>query len=75
MVMTMPVDFVSSTAFQGSIKLWMTTRGPGNGTYSATVYWIPYSTSPVTIANCQIGTTTISATNASTTQLKYFESL
>lgn len=75
MVMTMPVDFISSTAFQGSIKLWMTTRGPGNGAYSATVYWIPYSSSPVTITNCQIGTTSIASNNTSTTQIKYFQSL
>ena len=74
MVMTMPVDFISSTGFQGSVKVWLTTRGPGSGTYSITLYWIPYSTSAVTISSCQIGTTSIVTNNTSTTQIKYVES-
>ena len=73
-VMTMPVNFVSNSPFNGSIKLWATMRGPGMGTINAEVYWLPYSSSPITIASSQIGTASMSANNNSTTQLKYIES-
>lgn len=73
-VMTMPVNFVDTTAFTGSIKVWMTNRGAGTGTFTAQVYWIPYGPTAATISSCQIGTTSLSATNTQTTQLKYAQS-
>lgn len=74
MVMSMPVDFVSSTAFNGTIKIWISSRGPGAGSYTAQLYWIPYTGANVSIANCYLGELSISNNNTSTTQLKYTES-
>ena len=74
MVMSMPVDFVSSTPFSGTVKLWISSRGPGAGSYTAKLYWIPYTGSNVSIDSCYLGEISISNNNTSTTQLKYTES-
>lgn len=72
MTMVMPINFVASSAFTGNIKVWLTTRGPGAGTYSVQVYWLPYGT--VSTSPSPFGSTTVSTSNTSTTQLTYVQS-
>ena len=78
MVMTMPVDFVSSTAFNGKIKVWAT-AAKGAGTLDFQLYWIPYTGTNINIALCKLNDIEnsplkINNNNTSGAQLKYNES-
>ena len=69
MVMSMPVSFLqSSDSFNGTVSVWMTTRGPGTVTYNISIYWIPYSASSQ-IPNTTSYTASINTDNSSTTEL------
>lgn len=78
MVMSMPVDFVSSTAFNGKIKVWAT-AAKGAGTLDFQLYWIPYTGTNINIALCKLNDIEnsplkVNNNNTSGAQLKYNES-
>ena len=73
-IMTLPVQYSQVNA-NATVRVWVTSRGPGSGRLTATVYWMPIDTTGATyptIPGMLLGTTTVTLSNTSTTTLGYF---
>ena len=75
MTMMLNVPSSASSTAISSVKVWMTTRGPGGCTYNISLYWLPFSdVGQATAIPSSFATSSVTTSGTLTDRLYYLQS-